>query len=115
MSFSDYIDKPIGGTIGKIAFGAMFFAVGLLPDPGMDAAAHAIGVIIGVALIAWGVIPYIIAWHEYKEDEKTRLDAEARQRAEAERIANAPHKCPNCGATAHGSECEYCGSPLNTI
>ena len=112
MSISDYVDKSIGGTIAKIAFGALFLAVGILPDSDMEAGGHAAGIIIGLALIAWGVVPYIIAWREYKEDERDRLAAEARRRAEEERIANAPHKCPSCGATAHGNECEYCGAPL---
>ncbi|MBE6473487.1 MAG: hypothetical protein E7Z99_07975 [Coriobacteriaceae bacterium] len=112
MSVNDYVDKPIGGTIAKIAFGLMFLVIGILPDPELDAGAHAVGVILGLALIAWGVVPYVIGWREAKEDEKERAEAEARRLAEEERIAHAPHKCPNCGATAHGAECEYCGAPL---
>ena len=112
MSINDYVDKPIGTTIAKIAFGAIFFAVGAIPDPELSDGGHAMGIIIGLALIAWGVLPYIIAWREMKEDERNFQKAEEARRAEQERLANVPKKCPNCGATTHGTACEYCGAPL---
>ena len=112
MSINDYVDKSIGGTIAKIAFGAIFFAVGALPDPELSSGGHAMGIIIGLALIAWGVLPYILAWREMKEDERDFQKAEELRRAEQERLAHAPKKCPNCGATTHGAACEYCGAPL---
>ena len=121
MAYKDFSDISVGGTIAKIAFGLMFIAVSIFPgDEPLEAGAVAVGIILGLALVAWGVVPYIIAWNSMKKSEKKiqqieddRRAEEEWQRKQIERAENAPHHCPNCGANAHGRECEYCGAPLN--
>ena len=110
--------KPsVGGTIAKIAIGVMFIGVSF-GDPGeTDRTAFlAVGLTLGLALVAWGLFPWLRAW---KEEKRLRLEEErqreerallrAEQKAEKE---NAVRVCPNCGATGRGRVCEYCGSKL---
>lgn len=115
-------DKPIrrpgiGGTIAKIAFGVIFLAISG-SDPGQSDPTLFIVMCltIGLALIAWGVLP----WLRFRSEEKRqRLEAE-RQREEAARLRaerkaaeqNRIRVCPNCGASGRGLTCEYCGSVL---
>ena len=120
MAYNDFDDISLGGTIAKIAFGLMFIAVAVLPgEDAMSPGAAAVGIILGLALIAWGIVPYILAWHATKKAEEkiNRIEADRRaeeewQRQQIEKAESEPHRCPNCGANAHGRECEYCGAPL---
>ncbi len=50
--------QSMGAMIAKIAIGALFVITSLTMG---DAASIAVGMIIGIALIAWGLIPYIKA------------------------------------------------------
>lgn len=109
--------KPgIGATIAKIAFGVMFLGVSF-SDPGeTDRTAFlVVGLAIGLALIAWGILPWLRA---AKEEKQLRLETERRReeaRLRAERKAEKENEvriCPNCGATSRGKVCEYCGSKL---
>ena len=107
----------VGGAIAKIAFGVMFIGVSF-GDPGeADRASFlVVSLALGLAMIAWGLLPWLRIW---KEEKRLRLEEE-RRRAEAERLRaeqkaereNAVRVCPNCGATSRGRICEYCGSPL---
>ena len=65
----------IGKTIAKVAAGALFIIVGL--DDFRDFTFFMFCFVIGAALIAWGLIPYI----EAKRKEKTE---------ETEKILNTP-------------------------
>lgn len=107
----------IGGTVAKIAIGVVFMAIsGSDPGESNPTVFIIMCLTIGLALIAWGVLPWLRFQREEKriaaEKEARRLE-EARIRAEekAER-ENAPKLCPACGATSRGTVCEYCGTKL---
>ena len=112
------VKRPgIGGTIAKIAFGVIVLGVSGADHGGSDPVAYiTMCLAIGLALIAWGLLPWL-AWHR---EEKARRQETERKRAEAARF-RAEKKaaeedqlrvCPNCGATGRGLSCEYCGSVL---
>ena len=95
-----------GAMIAKIAIGAIFIIAGFSsPEGGWSIGYFLTALVVGGALIAWGLLPYLRA--------KKEASAEAEARAEA-RIAaeNEPKVCPSCGATTKGRYCEYCGSKL---
>lgn len=95
-----------GAMIAKIAIGALFIIAGFSsPEGGWSIGYFLTALVIGGALIAWGLVPYLKA--------KKEASAEAEARAEARRAAeNEPKVCPSCGATTKGRYCEYCGSKL---
>ena len=105
--------KPgTGAMIAKVAFGCIFIAVGVAPDPEFEAGARAIGIILGLALIAWAVLPYI-GWKKRHKAVIEEIEREEQEIAEMKAaLKNKPRKCPNCGATTKGTVCEYCGSAL---
>lgn len=101
-----------GAMIAKLAFGAIFvisafgaFADGLSEGVGKAIGALLVGLVLGAALIVWGLVPYLNAKRE-------REAAAARAAAEDFARRNAPKKCPACGAMTKGENCEYCGAPL---
>jgi hypothetical protein len=107
----------VGGAIAKIAFGVMFIGVSFgAPGEADRASFLVVSLALGLAMIAWGLLPWLRIWRE----EKRRRLAEERQRAEAARLRaerkaekeNEPKICPNCGAPGRGRVCEYCGSAL---
>ena len=99
--------QTTGAMIAKIAVGAMFFFIGFT----MDSFGSAItGIVIGLALIAWGLLPWLMPRLKAKKEAEA---AAAAARAEAERLANIPKICPACGAHTKGAACEYCGAPLD--
>lgn len=94
----------------KIVFGVLFVLAGFTkPEGGWTVGYFLTALVVGGALIAWGLVPSLRA-----KKEKKAADAEvARRVAEtAERIANTVSVCPACGARTKGSVCEYCGTPL---
>lgn len=95
-----------GAMIAKIAIGALFLICGFMsPEGGWTVGYFLTALVVGGALIAWGLVPYIKA--------KKETSAEAEARAEAKIAAeNEPKVCPSCGATTKGRYCEYCGSKL---
>ena len=58
----------LGKTIAKIAVGACIIAVGFDDLPG-DFSGFLIALIVGAALIAWGLIPYYQARQKEKQEE----------------------------------------------
>lgn len=90
--------KP-GAMIAKIAIGLMFFFVSFGME---DASSVVIGLVIGLALIAWGLLPWLLP----------RLKEKKAEAAAAEAAAKEAKLCPYCGAPTKGDTCEYCGSPL---
>ena len=105
--------KPsIGGLIAKCAAGFVFIAIGIAPDPEFEAGARAMAIIIGLALVVWGIAKYY-SYHKQQKlimQEIEREEQEIREMKAA--LNNKPRKCPYCGATTKGSVCEYCGSSL---
>lgn len=95
-----------GAMIAKIAIGILFMIAGFSsPEGGWSFGYFLTAFVIGGALIAWGLLPYIRA--------KKEASAEAEARAEARyQKENEPKVCPSCGATTKGRYCEYCGSKL---
>lgn len=98
--------QSMGAMIAKIAVGALFFFVAFTMD---SAGSVIVGLVIGLALIAWGLLPWLLPRLQAKKDAEAEAAA---ARAEAERLANEPKICPACGAHTKGEKCEYCGSPL---
>ena len=98
------------GDIAKLIIGALFFFACIGAD--MEIGARLFGIVIGLGLIAWAVLPRIMPKYLEKKKEK---DAAARQAAEAAtaevKRLNTPWKCPSCGAMTKGDACEYCGTP----
>ena len=101
-----------GAMIAKIAFGAIFvisafaaFAEGLSDGVAKAIGSLLVGLVLGAALIAWGLLP----WLKVKRESEA---AAARAAAEEFARRNAPKKCPACGAMTKGDVCEYCGAPL---
>ena len=102
--------QSVGAMIAKIAIGALFVISGFTAMAKQESAGDAIGtllvgLIIGAALITWGLVPYLKA-------KKTSEAAAARDAAAAFELKNAPKKCSACGAMTKGDVCEYCGAPL---
>ena len=95
-----------GAMIAKIAVGVIFIISAFMTG---TVGATLVGIILGLALIAWGLLPWLLP---RLNEKKAAAAAEAARAAEAERIANEPKVCPACGAHTKGNVCEYCGEPL---
>ena len=94
--------QSTGAMIAKIAIGALF----VISSFGTGSIGSVLtGIVIGAALIAWGLLPYLQAKKAVEEAHKETV-------AEAEKAANVKVKCESCGALTSGDVCEYCGSPL---
>ena len=107
------LQPGVGGTIAKCAVGLVFLVTALTMD---DAGGMGVGIVMGLALIAWGVWPWLRMLAAKNRAEKESAAADARWRAELrareERALNERKICPACGAPTKGRVCEYCGSPL---
>ena len=99
--------QSMGGMIAKLAIGAIFLLVALTNGE-LDAGGRIVGIVMGAALIAWGLLPYLKAKKE--KDAAAAQSAAARDAAEFARL-NTPWTCPACGAKTKGDACEYCGEP----
>ena len=104
--------QSTGAMIAKIVFGALFVISGFttgIPAMGENFAsgfgALLMSIILGGALLAWGLVPYFKA-------KKAQEAAAARSMAVEIARQNAPKKCPACGAMTKGDVCEFCGSAL---
>ncbi len=79
----------LGATIAKIAIGGCFIAVGVddIPD---DISGFLFTLVIGLAFIAWGLIPYYQAKQREKQEEVERIlskPLKPEEKDEAERLA----------------------------
>ena len=109
------MDHSLGKMIAKIAFG--LFCILAMFRGEQEGATIAAGAVIGLAFIAWGIVPWLSTRRNQKlyeerraKKEQAELDRiEAQKKAEAER----PKTCSHCGAATKGNVCEYCGSPLD--
>ena len=101
-----------GAMIAKILIGALFLISGFTSDwskYGEGIGSMLISIVLGVVLIAWGVVPWLTA---KKKREAAAAKAEAARLAAEQARLNEPKLCPACGATTKGIRCEYCGTPL---
>ncbi len=96
--------KPpsVGAAIAKIAFGALFVVIGFA-ESYRGVVYVATSLIMGAALIAWGVLVYRNGKKMWEEQQSTLREQEVSR----------VHYCRHCGARTSGRVCEYCGSPLD--
>lgn len=98
--------QSMGAMIAKIAFGTIFILAGFLPpEEGWSVAYFLTALILGAALIAWGIVPY------RKAQERARKEA-AEPMEFGDSPVRIPQTCPFCGGTGTGDICEYCGKPF---
>lgn len=100
--------QSTGAMIAKIAVGVMFLIVAVTSGE-LDGPSRGVGIVMGLGLIAWGLLPW---WKAKKANEAAAARAQAEQAAAEYARANAPKKCPACGAMTKGDKCEYCGAAL---
>lgn len=87
--------QSFGAMIAKIAIGILFISTGFSsPEGGWTFSYFLTALVIGAALIAWGLLPYI--------------NATKSKTAEKETVK----VCESCGAIGTSSFCEYCGKKL---
>ena len=107
--------QSTGAMTAKIAFGALFLISGLTTnwseraDVANPVASMLLSIVLGLALIAWGLIPRLKADRIKAAAAKAKEAELEAQRLQAE---NEVKVCPACGATTRGLSCEYCGTPL---
>lgn len=94
--------QSMGAMIAKIAIGALFVVSAFRTD---SASSVLVGIIIGLALIAWGVLPWLKVRQAKSAADREIIDQEAAASAELK-------MCQHCGAVSSGDTCEYCGMPL---
>lgn len=110
------MQQTMVGMVLKILFGLLFFCVSVDSGEGVawDFPYFLTCLILGGALIAWGVVPWVRANRESAElialDE--RMSAAVKDMKKSAVQTTAPKICPGCGATSIGSVCEYCGTRL---
>ena len=107
---STYKKPKTGVMIAKIAAGLLFVYIGIAPDPEFDAGARGVAIIIGLAIIAWALVPYF-GWKKKREEVLEEIEKQEKEISELkDALQNRPRKCPFCGATTKGNVCDYCGS-----
>ena len=95
-----------GAMIAKIAFGVLFILAGFSsPESWWTIGYFLTALVIGGALIAWGIVPYLKPKMALKKQEKELHELR-------KEYYNMAKKCPSCGAMSRGDFCEYCGSKL---
>lgn len=99
---SKKVAPSIPEMLFKIIIGTIIFSIIFEAESLGDAL---IFTALGGAIVAWGLLPYIMA---KKKERQIRSLIPAAAVAEA----NTEKTCPYCGATSKGDRCEYCGSPL---
>ncbi len=98
------------GDVAKLIIGALFFFSCIGTD--MEIGARLLGIVLGLALIAWAILPRLLP--KYLAKKKENEDLERRKAAAAaaeEKRLNTPWQCRSCGAMTKGDVCEYCGTP----
>jgi len=97
--------RAVPGTADMLFKVCLGVIIAALCVEGEDLVEALVLLILGLALIAWGVLPYI----RMKKLEKRIEDLTP---AAAQAAISAVRICPHCGATSRGNYCEYCGSAL---
>ncbi len=98
-----------GKAIVKLAVGLIFLVTAFSME---ETPSMLVGLVMGLAIIAWGLIPLLRSLLAFRSSQAQRQEAERQRRAAARQRQNAVRTCPNCGASTKGPVCEYCGSPL---
>lgn len=88
-------NRLLGFTILKVALGVMFIFTGIT----MDMQSFLVALVLGIALIVWGLLSY--------RNGKIELAAKENEKIDSKRMV--ARKCPGCGAEFVGNECPYCG------
>ena len=84
--------QSLGAMVAKIVVGLVFVLMGFLsPEGGWTLGYFFTALVIGAALIAWGLLPYLKAKKAHKDEQVVGKI------------------CASCGATGTGDACEYCG------
>lgn len=107
--FSGVKKQKPWALILKLFFGVLSIVSCIGAD--MEAGARILGIVVGLALIAWALYPFCMAKRALDQAKKRQQEEIARQAAEEEAIRNAPWTCPACGGKTKGDACEYCGTP----
>ena len=96
--------QSMGAMIAKIAVGILFVIAGFSsPEGGWTFGYFLTALVVGVALIAWGLLPYLNA-------KKAKTIVEDVASADVEEETKEEVKvCKSCGASGTGLICEYCG------
>ena len=95
--------QSMGAMIAKIAFGILFVLAGFSsPEGGWSIEYFLTALVVGGALIAWGLLPYLKVYKEKRAEELSKRKA-------ADQQSNSIKTCTSCGATGFGDFCEYCG------
>ena len=98
--------KKTKGTIVKVVIGVICIISAFMTG---SLGAALTGIVIGLALIAWGLLPWLLPRLRAK---KEAAAAKAEAAAKEEARLNEPKRCAACGAVTKGDTCEYCGAPL---
>jgi hypothetical protein len=104
--------RVTGGTIAKIAFGLFIIIACGAPDESWEFSTFLLGLVLGGALIAWGLLPYLRSRAALRQMEADAAAEEQARRERMEIVRNVPRVCSACGATTRGTICEYCGTRL---
>lgn len=97
--------------IAKIVIGLLIIVIATQPKNTDSPVAYFLFFFaIGAAVIAWGLVPFILARRRKKAMFTIRLQEEE---AEEKQPDNLQKVCSNCGALVSGNYCEHCGSPLD--
>jgi len=104
--------KVTGGMIAKIAFGLLLIIAVGTPDEDWELGTFLFGLVLGGALIAWGLLPYLRGRAALRQMEADAAAEEQARRERIELVRNTPRVCSACGATTKGDVCEYCGTRL---
>ena len=86
----------------KIAIGGVLL-LGGFGNLGKDNSSATFGLLIGLCMIIWYVLPMIVGHNSQKKKMKAHLEAEKKR----------GFICKRCGAVTHGEVCEHCGSPIS--
>ena len=95
--------QSVGAMIAKIAIGVLFVFAGFSsPEGGWTFGYFLTSLVVGAALISWGVIPYLNA-------QKSKNDNSSVEKEIVKEQVKEVKLCASCGASGTGAYCEYCG------
>lgn len=110
QSAASPVGQPVWALIVKAALGLVYFLLGVQAlTLGGDGKTRIYLLVLGLAFLAWAVIPVFVA-RAHKAERQAAI--ENKIRVEVERVENEPKTCPACGAQTKGTVCEFCGTKL---